>query len=165
MTQRDSGFYIQSIPHFIIFAVLFMGCLLAILFTLRSDFLRNTGIPVEAVVIGIEVMTKDTANGDKSFVNETVQFEYPVDGHLLRPRQTFFYDTSYVIGQKVPVRYLPDTPWVGKIQTAILGDPFALPIVGLGMLLPLILVIGAFRHQRVDPRQKQKRKPREEAVL
>jgi hypothetical protein len=155
-TQHNAGRIFQRGCSIHALGIVFLLSMLALLGKLQADYFRDSGIPVEAVVMGIDVVTGKTAYSENSFINETIQFEYPVDGHILRPRQTFFYDTAFFIGQKVRVHYLADTPWIGKIQVNAIDNPYVPLIIGLGLFL--MLVIALYVGVGLNPREKQKRK-------
>jgi hypothetical protein len=155
MTQRNSGFSIPSGFRFLLTVLFILG--VGILFTkiLRNGLWNARGL-VEAVVIDIHIQSGNTAVRGASPLWETIQFEYSIDGQKFSPRQSFSYNTSFFIGQTVPVRYLPETPWVAKIQTGILDDGIFLPI---GLLLTMSIFAIMAMQARHNRREKQKRKP------
>ena len=82
---------------------------------------------------------------------------------MLRPRQSFSYDTSFFIGQTVPVHYPPETPWDAKIQTDIPDDRILLAI---GLLLTISSGVFGIKAMQAHHNElaKHKRKPHEEAL-
>jgi hypothetical protein len=162
MTQRDSGFYIQIGCGFFILLAIFTAAFLLVFAKIQANHFWGDGVRVEGVVVAVDAQTfpQSVSASKKKIIGENVQFEYLVDGQPFYHRQHFSYDTSFIVGQKVPVIYLSNHPWTAEIQNTSVEDHSLLFLI-FGPLTAI--VIGALMIRR-DPRKKQKRKPHEESL-
>ena len=163
MTQRDSGFYIQIGCGVFILLGLFTAAFLLVFGTIQADHYWGDGVRVEGIVVAVDAQTfpQSISSSKKKIIGENVQFEYLVDGQAFYHRQHFSYDTSFIVGQTVPVIYLSNHPWTAEIQMNTSVEDHSLLFLIFGPCLSI--GIGALLFRR-DPRKKQKRKPHEESL-
>jgi hypothetical protein len=158
-TQHDPGHAFQRGCGLYALGILFLFTLALIFAKIQADHFWDGGVHVEGVVISVDNETIHQGKYGNKAKNssERVQFEYLVNGQPFRHRQLFSYNTSFYVGQTVPVVYLPNAPWTAETLVDKSIDPFMVFVTGLSVLVLAGLSIDVYRGS-LHNKQKRKEK-------
>ncbi len=119
-TQPSAGLRPRTCGILIFIMIFLMGN--ALVSKIQKDRYWTDGLRVEGLVIAVHTDTR-SVNRVPRVVNEVIEFEYKIDDQVFDDSQSFYFDTAYFVGQRIPVMSQPVEPWTA---TMILDDPFNL---------------------------------------
>lgn len=159
MTPLNAGKFIQMGCGLCVVAVICVCGLISLFGRIQQDHSWDNARRTEEVIHAVETASVQFRGfGTKHSIRVyTVQFEYVVDEDVFRVSQSV--TTYFFKGQRVPVIYLPDTPWVAEIHLDTASD-VGTPIALLFMVAIMALIVRAMWNDRqAHNKQKRKEKP------
>lgn len=130
-----------------VFFIVLIGCGISLTADkMQRDTFRAKALHAKGVVTQVEEATQQAPRFKQTYVtSETISFQFDIESQTVDAREFFSGDTTFFVGQPVPILYQPDNPTDALIavneDNEKTSDIVRFLLLAMGVLMGVLLFV------------------------